>query len=128
MKIKTLNQIEEFLSTLKTSHTDISDFVNANDLTDFDNVFDQITDILQGNNALSVDIIYYYNAMEYLSNNDTSLNESLQIASELSYKVENLNSEVLASLLASENNREEWAEKEQEIEDFFAELKKENEG
>ena len=87
MKIKTLNQIEEFLSTLKTSHTDISDFVNANDLTDFDNVFDQITDILQGNNALSVDIIYYYNAMEYLSNNDTSLNESLQIASELSYKV-----------------------------------------
>lgn len=45
------------------------------------------------------EIIYYYNAMEYLSENDASLNEGLELASELGYELKDLNSEILATLL-----------------------------
>ena len=77
---------------------------------------------MNDNGNLDVEIIYYATAMDYLRENDTSLNECMRIASEMGYTTENLNSELLASLLASENNREEFAELETEITDFFKEL------
>ncbi len=45
------------------------------------------------------EIIYYHTAMEYLTANDTSLKESLEIASELCLEVDSLSSEVLATIL-----------------------------
>ena len=51
------------------------------------------------------EVIYYSRAMEYLSENDASLNESLGIASEQGLSVDSLNSEVLASLLKGEELR-----------------------
>ena len=45
------------------------------------------------------DVIYYSHAIEFLSKNDPSLRESLEIASEHGYKPEDLDSEKLASLL-----------------------------
>ena len=45
------------------------------------------------------EIIYYSNAMKYLSENDNSLRESMEIADELGYKPKNINSELLATLL-----------------------------
>ena len=48
--------------------------------------------------------------MEYLKEHDNSLNESLEIASEYGYNTENLNSELLASLLASRNKQQDFNE------------------
>ena len=45
------------------------------------------------------DIIYYFEAMKFLSEHDQSLCNSLEIASELGYKTEDLNSELLSTLL-----------------------------
>jgi hypothetical protein len=69
-----------------------------------------------------VEIIYYSTAIEYLQKNDPSLRESLGLAQEFGYEVKNLNSEILASLLASENTRIEFEELESEVSDLIAEL------
>ena len=45
------------------------------------------------------DIIYYYRAIEYLQENDSSLRDSLDLAHNMGFSLENLNSEVLATLL-----------------------------
>jgi len=88
---------------------------------DIANAFQSISDQLE-NEAFDVEIIYYSAAIEYLSENDPSLQESMSIASEMGFTTENLNSELLASLLASQNCREEWQELETEISNFFKEL------
>ena len=46
--------------------------------------------------------------MEYLSDNDNSLYESVTIASEMGISTENINSELLASLHASQKAREDF--------------------
>ena len=48
--------------------------------------------------CLESDIIYYSRAMEYLSENDNRLTESFQLAHDLGYSLENLNSETLATI------------------------------
>lgn len=45
------------------------------------------------------EIIYSSKAMKYLSENDNSLQESLQLAHDMGYSCDNLNSETLATLL-----------------------------
>ena len=47
----------------------------------------------------SQEVVYYYDAMQYLIKNDTSLKESLELADELGYSTKDLNSELLATLL-----------------------------
>jgi len=88
---------------------------------DFDTVED-ITEILEDNNALDQEVIYYSNAMEYLKENDSSLRESLALAHELGYTADKINSELLASLLKTQNCRNEWNEFTSELEDFINEL------
>ena len=44
------------------------------------------------------EIIYYHKAMEYLAENETSLVDSLQSASDMGCTLENLNSETLATI------------------------------
>jgi len=48
--------------------------------------------------CLESDILYYNRAMEYLSENDWTLTESLQLAHEMGFSLENLNSETLATI------------------------------
>lgn len=45
------------------------------------------------------EIIYYHKACKFLSENDCSLSESLQIAHGYGYTTDKLNSEILATLL-----------------------------
>ena len=123
--MKTLNNEQakkgvDFLKSLNIQF-DVFDYIGIAEI-DLENAYDSITEKLDDNNAFNIDIIYYSNAIEYLKENDPSLKESLEIASELGYSLENLSSEVLASLLASQNAREEWGELENEINDFFLEL------
>ena len=106
----------------------INDYINISDLLEnLDNnnasdIFEVITDTLQDNGAFDLEIIYYSNAIDYLKENDPSLKDSLEIAAEYGYSTENLNSEILASLLYSQNETEKYYSLESDITTFFDEL------
>ena len=86
--------------TLEYLGEDATEFLCSSDeLDDYDT--HQIYDELHDNGFFNVDIIYYYKAIEYLKENDCSLSESIEIATEYGYTLENINSETLASLHAS---------------------------
>ncbi len=55
------------------------------------------------------EIIYYTRAIEYIKENDPSMMECFEIASDYWYDVKNLNSELLASLLKTRNNEEDYS-------------------
>jgi intracellular sulfur oxidation DsrE/DsrF family protein len=118
-------KIEHFLSGLDTE-IDVLYFVDVDNI-DRNNPFDSICEMIEDNGGFDIEMIYYSRAMDYLSENDPSLRESLAIASELGFEVQNLNSEILASLLASKLAREEFYELEDEINSFFEELEEEEE-
>jgi hypothetical protein len=83
-------------------------------LSDFDSFFEYLVD----NNYTTVDIIYYSHAIDYLVKNDNSLKESINIALEYGLSLENINSELLASLLATrklENLLDEYRDEINEI-------------
>lgn len=128
MKQATQTKIEKFLSDIgKDLEFDLAYNVNIDelDLSDPDNIFDSIRDMLDDAGAFNVEIIYYSRAMEYLQKYDNSLRTSLELAGDMGYKPEDLSSEILASLLASQNSREEFADLETQITDFFTELAEE---
>jgi len=113
--LQSINKIDciDLFDHLKPSYVDWNDFESFSDIFDF----------LDDERALDVEIIYYASAIEYLRNEDPSLRESLEIASDMGFDLKNLNSEILASLLASERLREEIYELESEFNDFLEELK-----
>ena len=113
-------KIENFLYALNTE-IDVLSFVNIYNI-DHSNAYDSIYQMIDNNGGFDIEVIYYSRAIEYLSENDPSLNESLEIASEFGYSCENLNSEILASLLASKNARNDFSELEEEINTFFENL------
>ena len=78
------------------------------DINDLDELRDYLRDLAEDNDILSVEIIYYSNAMDYLREHDASLQESLSLASDMGYDLNTVNSEILASLLATENRREDF--------------------
>jgi len=83
-------------------------------LSDFDSFFEYLVN----NNYTTVDIIYYSHAIDYLVKNDNSLKESINIALEHGLSLENINSELLASLLATrklENLLDEYRDEIDEI-------------
>ena len=116
-------KIETFLRSLKTE-VEIMDYINIEDI-DHTDAFNSICDMVSDNNGFDIEIIYYSNAINYLKENDPSLRESMEIAQEYGYEPKNINSELLASLLASQNAREEFYTLQDDINDFFAELSEE---
>ena len=91
------------------------------DYTDADDIIKDITDYVHDNNLLNIDVIYYENAMKYLSENDPSLMISLELAHDLGYTADKINSELLASLLSTQINQEEFDEKMRDA-DFINEI------
>ena len=81
--------------------------------------FDELQEFLQNENALDVEIIYYNKAIKYLSDNDASLCDSFALAYEIGYNLENLNSEILASILATDILRFQFNELENKINEIF---------
>ena len=126
------NKVHEFFNSLN-SDISINDYIDTKDIIDIDNlesfdssvIFESITELLQENGGFNLEIIYYSNAIDYLKENDPSLNESLNIALELCLEVQNLNSEVLASLLYSQNETENYYSLESDITDFFSDIETE---
>ena len=93
---------------------DIMDHLTEDDLDDME-TFDELMDLLRDDGAFNIEIIYYNKAIKYLQENDSSLTKSLNIANDYGYKTCDLNSELLASLLASQQAEEEFFEYEDEI-------------
>jgi len=117
--MKTIKQKEKFFNKISEQlEFDIMEYFQTDELEDI-NDYDELEEKLSDKSAFDIDIIYYATAMDYLRENDTSLNESMEIADEYGYEPKNINSELLASLLASRNAREEFAELEGEIEEFL---------
>ena len=116
----TTQKIVDFLNNLRTDVT-ITDYIELSEI-DFEDAYNSIFDTLQDNGGFNIEIIYYSNAIAYLKENDPSLRESLEIAIEYGMELSNINSEILASLLASRNVVEEFSELQNEIDSFFSEL------
>lgn len=112
---------------METKFKKISDVINHLDI-DFShleneinetNSFDELYDLFYEDNLLNVEIVYYSKAMDYLSENDASLNESLDIALQYGYDLKSLNSEILASLHASECLNSEFSSLRNEIDNIL---------
>ena len=86
-------------------------YYNEDTFTDFS---DKVNDAI-----MEEEIIYYYKAMEYLKENDASLSDSLDIASEYGFTTEQLNSELLATLLYQQKLTEQWYEIEEQVKELF---------
>jgi hypothetical protein len=122
--MKRSEKIEKFFrEEIKMNHIDIMYYVDAESVNSLNDVYESIDE----KNGFDVEIIYYRDAMEYLMERDTSLRESLEIAHEYGYTADNINSELLASLLASRECREEFMSYEDEITEFFNSLDEEDE-
>lgn len=84
--------------------------------------YDELREAIENDNGFDIEIIYYSTAIQYLKDYDSSLNISIQIALEFGYELKNINSELLASLLASQIEREKFYSYENKISSFFNEL------
>lgn len=116
----TEQNIEKVINFLNEQKMDI-DFRYHLQNADFESA-DDVRNILEDANAFDIEMIYYSRAIEYLSENDNSLRESLAIAQDMGFEPKNLNSEILASLLASQNAREEFGEIKGELQDLIDEI------
>lgn len=85
----------------------VSDYLDDDEIQDINDAEDLYTELINSD-AFNIEIIYYSRAMDYLSENDFSLSESIDIAVELGYSLEDINSELLASLHASEKVKEDF--------------------
>jgi hypothetical protein len=81
---------------------------------------DDLLEIIEDNNGFDIDIIYYSKAIKYLSENDASLSESIELAVDMGYSLENINSELLASLHASQKAREDFYNITDEIDEILS--------
>ena len=93
---------------------DLASLYNNEDT--FNDFCDKVNDAI-----MQEEIIYYSEAIKYLMNEDASLCDSLDIASEYGYATEQLNSELLATLLYQQKLTEQWYEMETEIKEIFKE-------
>lgn len=88
-------------------------------ITDVVELRDYLNEINEDSQITDDEVIYYASAMDYLKENDPSLSESLELAEEYGYKLKDLNSEKLASILKSNNN---IADYDEFINDVISEL------
>lgn len=109
-QIKTL--IEIITQTEKEYDMFPSDYLDTDELKEIETIEDldyYLTEELNEDRQITnAEIIYYDNAMEFLMKNDNGLHECMEIASEYGYEVSQLNSELLASLLATKYNEENY--------------------
>ena len=107
---KIYNKNEYIIETLDdlTSHLfgdNASDFLHNYDNEELIDI-DEMVDDLRDQGYFNEEIIYYSKAIKYLQENDASLSESIEIALEMGYYLENINSELLASLHYSRQKKD----------------------
>lgn len=99
---------------------DIDYFLNGYEIGEDINDSDDLYDLLHENCAFNVEIIYYSKAIKYLSEHDASLRSSIDIAIDMGFDLENINSETLASLHASQKAREDFHDITDEIDEILS--------
>ena len=116
-------EIEDFISALSTE-IDIWNYIEIDEI-DLDNPFDSIINAITNEGVFYIagEITYYDTAIDYLRLNDNSLQESLAIAYGLGYSPRDLNSEILATLLNSQNIQNDFYDLKDSIEKFFDEIR-----
>ena len=115
MNEEQINKIKEIVREEEKNYNFrdiIENRFNDDDLKNIESLYelrDYLEEINEDNDITNADVIYYSNAIKYLSENDPSLNDSLEIAQEYGYTIDKINSELLASLLMTRNNEEEYS-------------------
>lgn len=124
--MKTLEELKNAIKELVDCE-DIEDVVcdNLYMLDSNTNAKDFIERIAESINEQ--DIVYSSNAIKYLEKNDSSLFYSLQLASEYGYTVEDLSSEILATVLYQDNLRKSFYGLREDIENAIEEYNEEQE-
>lgn len=79
---------------------------------------DALMEIIQ-ERVYEIEVIYYHHAMDYLLENDPSLQLSIGLAHDMGTSIENVNSELLATLLKQQNVSEEVGNYRDELEEAF---------
>jgi len=113
--------IKELDDLLQESGLSFSDYLDEWDLDDVRDADDLRDKHLERAVNESSDIIYYSRAIEFLSEHDASLRQSLELASEFGYSLEDLNSEKLASILNYQENVDAYYNNKSEINDLLDE-------
>lgn len=105
---------------------DFNDYLkNIIDESDFKKAIKQkkVKEYLQGINEewqlTDKQVIFYSTAIDYLKENDPSLKISLELAKDCWFSLDSLNSELLASLLATDNAKDDYETFISEIIDFI---------
>ena len=114
-------QIDDLIKLFEDYAEDIhiDDILHYNDINDINNS-DDLLELIEDNNGFDIDIIYYSKAIKYLTENDASLSESIELAVDMGYELENVNSELLASLHASQKAREDFHDITDEIDEILS--------
>lgn len=89
---------------------EIDDIIAEIERSDSIECLDDLNEIIWDSNILQTEFVYHYAAMKYLMDNDPSMREAFEIASEYGFDTKNLNSCILAGLVASRQNEEDWHE------------------
>ncbi len=116
MNKKTGQQIREFCESIHMSN--MWEYINAHEFNQCENTED-LREGLEENGYFRQEIVYYSNAIKYLAENDPSLTRGIEIALELGYEARDLNSELLASLVHSDDLYEQWNINEDKIQEFI---------
>ena len=104
--MKTRNEI--LIETFE-NYDSLKHYVDFNNQTLEDNDFQTLEDLREyiEDRIREEEIIYYSVAIDYLKENDASLNISIGLACEMGFNLKNINSELLATLLLQEDLMEE---------------------
>lgn len=94
-----------------------SEYLNEKEYLEHDNSIQYLELLNSDSEITNEEIIYCADAIKYLSLNDPSLKSSLDIACELNYTIDKIGSELLASLLKTRKNEEDWIEFLKEVND-----------
>ena len=120
-----MKTINERLKELFNDTRYLNEYINIDSVLNTE-YYDEITStdelcIIICERINEVEVIYYSTAMEILKEEDQSLTESLNLAHGLGYTAENLNSEILATLIIRERCIEDLNDINNKLEDenFF---------
>jgi vacuolar-type H+-ATPase subunit I/STV1 len=116
MNTKQIEKLKEIIRE-KEKDADFNDYIfnycneeQLKNIETIEDLNDYLDTLNEDHDITNAEVIYYHSAIDYLKQNDASLMESLEIAKEYGYTIDKLNSELLASLLKTQNNEEAYYE------------------
>ena len=133
------DHMQEIIDLLQEKFDDYnyqSRYQNIKDYNDikpeYEEIYEQIikefeSDYVAEKYIGTIEIIYYENAMKFLTLYDPSLTESLQLVENAGFKLSNINSEILSTSLLQYMLMEKWEEEKESIyrkikEEYFREF------